>query len=308
LSPRIIIREFYLDEVEIYNLPSLNMPLENKILELEYVAVDMLKGMEVIKRKWDLPVPQDSKSVIAYYTDQILKQLKIGGAFASFYPLVKKYVVEKLFDEEVDFDDPRVLYKLSSPEVQEQLTNLFVNTFKDMTFSEIEPKKGDAIKLSDTRPFVWSQLVYPANRCIFNYVTGDNDFEIAFARFLDRAEDVKSFASLHKIGFFIEYRDSKGNFHQGYYPDFIVETNDEKFFVIETKGRVNIDVEAKDNRAKIWCEDATRLTGNNWIFARIDQEEFERHRFRSVKGLIFALRREGGKSVKMLELEKFIQN
>ncbi|GAI06749.1 unnamed protein product, partial [marine sediment metagenome] len=32
-------------------------------------------------------------SVIAYYTDQILKQLKIGGAFASFYPVVKRYVV-----------------------------------------------------------------------------------------------------------------------------------------------------------------------------------------------------------------------
>jgi len=290
LSPRIIIREFYLDEVEVDNLPSLNIPLENKVLEMEYVAVDMLKGMEVIKRKWDLPVPQDSKSVIAYYTDQILKQLKIGGAFASFYPLVKKCVVEKLFAEEVNLDDPRVLYKLSSPEVQEQLINLFVNAFRDMTFSEREPEKGDTMKLSDTRPFVWSKLVYPANRCIFNYAACDNDFEANFAKFLDRAEDVKSFASLHKIGFFIEYRDSKGNFHQGYYPDFIVETNDEKFFVIETKGRVDIDVEAKDNRAKVWCEDATRLTGNEWMFTRINQEEFERHRFRSVKELISALR------------------
>ncbi len=88
---------------------------------------------------------------------------------------------------------------------------------------------------------------------------------------------------------FIEYRDSKGNFHQGYYPDFIVETIDEKFFVLETKGRVDIDVEAKDNRAKVWCEDATRLTGNEWLFVRIDQEDFERHRFRSVKELISTL-------------------
>jgi type III restriction enzyme len=73
LSPRVLIREFYLDEIDISRLPSLNIPLENKVLEMEYVAVDMLKGMEVIKRKWDLPVPQDSKSVIAYYTDQIQK-------------------------------------------------------------------------------------------------------------------------------------------------------------------------------------------------------------------------------------------
>jgi len=77
LSPRIFVREFQLSEVEVYNLPSLKIPLENKILEMEYVAVDMLRGMEVIKRKWDLPVPQNSQSVIAYYTDQIVKQLKI---------------------------------------------------------------------------------------------------------------------------------------------------------------------------------------------------------------------------------------
>ncbi|MEA2006527.1 MAG: DEAD/DEAH box helicase family protein, partial [Acidobacteriota bacterium] len=156
LSPRIFMREIYLDEVEIDNLPSLNIPLENKVLQMEYVAVDMLKGMEVIKRKWDLPVPKDSKSVIAYYTNQILKQLNIGGAFASFYPMVKKYVVEKLFTDKVELEDPRVLYKLSSPEVQSKLINLFVNAFRDMTFTEKEPEKRDTINLSDTRAFVWS--------------------------------------------------------------------------------------------------------------------------------------------------------
>ncbi|MGQ9818253.1 MAG: DEAD/DEAH box helicase, partial [bacterium] len=139
LSPRIFIREFQFNEIEIDKLPSLALPLENKILKMEYVAVDMLKGMEVIKRKWDLPVPQDSKSVIAYYTDQILKQLKISKSFATFYPLVKKYVIEKLFSVKVDLDDPRVLYKLSSPEVQERLIRLFVEAFKDMTFIEREP-------------------------------------------------------------------------------------------------------------------------------------------------------------------------
>jgi len=222
LSPRILIREFYLDEIVIDNLPTLSIPLENKVLEMEYVAIDMLKGMEVIKRKWDLPVPQDSKSVIAYYTDQILKQLKIGGAFASFYPVIKKYVVEKLFAEKVDLEDPRVLYKLSFPEVQEQLINLFVNTFRDMTFTEREPEERDTIKLSDTRPFVWSKLVYPANRCIFNYVPCDNDFEVDFAKFLDGAEDVEAFSKIvSKIGFFVEYKDSKDNLRL-YYPDFLV--------------------------------------------------------------------------------------
>jgi len=293
LSPRIFIREFQLDEIEIDKLPSLAIPLENKILEMEYVAVDMLKGAEVIKRKWDLPVPQDSKSVIAYYTDQILKQLKIGGAFATFYPLVKKYVVEKLFSEKVDLDDPRVLYKLSSPEVQEQLIRLFVEAFKDMTFVEREPEKGDFIKLSDTRPFVWSKMVYPANRCIFNYVPCDNDFEIDFAKFLDKAEDVEAFSKIvSKIGFFVEYRDSEGNLRL-YYPDFVILTKKNGHLIVETKGREDLDVEHKDKRIKLWCEDAAKLTKSKWAFKRIDQEDFEKYRFKSIKELISTLKDDG---------------
>ncbi len=286
LSPRVLIREFQLDEIKIDKLPSLAIPLENKILEMEYVAIDMLKGMEVIKRKWDLPVPQDSKSVIAYYTDQILKQLKISGAFATFHPLVKKYVIEKLFSEKVDLDDPRVLYKLSSPEVQKQLIRLFVEAFKDMTFIEREPEKVDFIKLRDTRPFVWSKLVYSANRCIFNYVPCDNDFEVEFAKFLDRAEDVFAFSKIVlKIGFFVEYRDSEGNF-KWYLPDFVVLKTDGDHWIIETKGRVDVDVEHKDKRLKQWCEDATKLTKSEWQFTRVNQEDFEKYRFISLEELI----------------------
>ncbi len=291
LSPRILIREFHLDEMEIDNLPSLKIPLENKVLEMEYIAVDMLKGVEVIKRKWDLPVPQDSKSVIAYYTDQMLKQLKISGAFASFYPVVKKYIVEKLFTEKVDIDDPRVLYKLSSPEVQEQLIKLFVNAFKDMTFTEREPDKKDTIKLSDTLPFVWSKLVYTANKSIFNYVPCDNDFELDFAKFLDRAEDVVSFSKIvPKMRFFVEYRDSDGNLRH-YYPDFVVSTDKNEHLIIEPKGREDVDVAHKDKRIGLWCEDATNLMESKWSFVRVDQEDFEKYRFKSIKELTSALRK-----------------
>ena len=286
LSPRILIREFYLRETEVDNLPSLAIPLENKVLEMEYVAVDMLKGLEVIKRKWDLPVPQDSKSVIAYYADQILKQLKIGGAFVSFYPVVKKYVVEKLFTEKVDLEDPRVLYKLSSPEIQERLINLFVNTFRDMTFTEREPQKVDTTKLSNIKPFVWSKLVYPADKSIFNYVPCDSNFEVDFVKFLDRAEDVEAFTKIVvKISFFIEYI-SEENLRRYYYPDFLVKLTNGEYWLIETKGLIDLEVVHKDKRARQWCEDATSLTENKWAFIRVNQEDFEKYRFPSIEELI----------------------
>ncbi len=289
LSSRIVIREFDLTEMDIEAIPSLGIPIENKVLEMEYVAVDMLQGLERIKRKWELPVPKDTKSVIAYYTDMILKELKIGGAFASFYPLVKKYVQKKLFAHEVNLEDPRVLYNLSSPEVQEKLIKVFVETFKEMTFTEREPERTDSIRLSDTPPFVWSKQVYPADKSVFNYVPCDNHFEIDFARFLDRAEDVKAFSKVvPKMGFFVEFRDSKGNLRL-YYPDFVVESLTGEKMIIETKGRVDIDVEHKDKRIRLWCEDASNLTAEKWIFIRVGQELFERHRFKNLAKLISVL-------------------
>lgn len=290
LSQRIIIREFNLDIRAIDSLPSLNIVLENKILDMEYVAVDMLRGMEIIHRKWDLPVPKDPKAVISYYTDKILKQLKISGAFASFYPLVKKYVEEKLFTQKIDLNDPkdgyRALYQLSSPEVQQKLIKLFVDGFRDMTFTEREPQKEDTIKLSDTSPFVWSKLVYPANKSVFNYVPCDNDYEIEFAKFLDRVDDVRAFSKIiPKMRFYMEYRDTEDNLRL-YYPDFVVLTSKGEHLIIETKGRVDVDVERKDKRAKQWCEDVNRLIDGKWSFIRVDQEDFEEYRFRSVNELI----------------------
>ncbi len=286
LSPRIVIREFDLSKVDINNLPPLKIPFENKVLEMEYVAIDMLKGVERIKRKWDLPVPKDSKSVVAYYTNLILKELKIGGAFASFYPIVKKYVQEKLFDIKVNMEDPRVLYNLSNQKVQEKLVKLFVDAFRDMTFIEREPEITDVIKLSDTPPFVWSKQVYPADKCIFNYVPCDNNFEVNFAKFLDKTEDVKSFSKIvPKIGFFVEYRDSKGNLRL-YYPDFLVELATGDKIIVETKGRVDVDVKHKDERIKIWCEDATNMTGKKWLFIRVNQEAYERYRFKNFTDML----------------------
>ncbi len=113
-----------------------------------------------------------------------------------------------------------------------------------------------------------------------------------FSKFLDRAEDVEAFSKIvPQMGFFVEYRDSKGNLRL-YYPDFIISTKDNEHFIFETKGRVDIDVEYKDKRTKLWCEDTTKLTKSKWTFQRIDQENFEKYRFKSIKELVSTLKDE----------------
>ena len=58
------------------------------------------------------------------------------------------------------------------------------------------------------------------------------------------------FMKSYLVGFFVEYRDSSGNLRY-YYPDFIINTED-THFVLETKGREDVDVEFKDKRIVVW--------------------------------------------------------
>jgi len=60
-----------------------------------------------------------------------------------------------------------------------------------------------------------------------------------------------------------------------YEPDFVAATGDSRFFLIETKGREDIDVTHKDRAARIWCENATLLTGAAWSYLKVPQKEFE---------------------------------
>ena len=52
-------------------------------------------------------------------------------------------------------------------------------------------------------------------------------------------------------------------------------TTDGKHYLVETKGREDVDVANKDRAATIWCENATRLTATSWEYTKVPQKEFE---------------------------------
>ncbi len=294
LTPAIVVREFEINEDIIDKIPPLSLKLENKVFKTTYQAIDMITGTIQVERSWDLPVPQDVKSVIAYYTGRILNELNLSNMFADLYPIVKDYIQRKLFDQEVSLEDPRVLFQISQPEVEDKIIRTFVEDLKNLAFTERESSKFDRIMISETQPFVWTKKVYQANKCIFNNVPCDNDLEVNFSRFLDSADDVKAFSkNASKVGFFMEYRDSNGNLRY-YHPDFIVKMED-KYVIAETKGEEDVDVKFKDKRAKLWCEDAERVTGDIWVYVRVDEEEFYRYHFDSFEKMIQFFTPEGSK-------------
>ena len=47
-------------------------------------------------------------------------------------------------------------------------------------------------------------------------------------------------------------------------------------YLIETKGREDVDVANKDRAATLWCENATLLTGNDWQYIKVPQKEYEK--------------------------------
>jgi type III restriction enzyme len=291
LSPRIERKQFDISNIDLSLFERGNFDLGNKVIKTSYIAEDMIKKVIVIEKKWTLPVPQDTNSVIAYYTQKILKELRlpITTNFQIFYPIVKNYIRNYLFKDKVDLDDPRVLYVLSEPRTEEFIINLFVEKLRNLTFKTEEPRLLERRSMKDTEPFPWSKKVYPANKTVFNYIPCENDLELNFAKFLDKSKDVVSFVKIvPRMGFFIEYISSNGNLRL-YYPDFVVLTKKGEYFIIETKGLVDIDVPNKDKRAKQWCKDVSKLTKEKWNFVRIDQDLFLSRPYSSFYELVNAV-------------------
>ena len=46
-------------------------------------------------------------------------------------------------------------------------------------------------------------------------------------------------------------------------------------WLIETKGREDVEVALKDEAARYWCENATVLTDTNWQYLKVLQSAFE---------------------------------
>lgn len=154
---------------------------------------------------------------------------------------------------------------------------LFVAALREAIVEEQVPVLESAgRKLSTCDGFPWSRPIYKANRTVFNLAAVDNEFEKTFAKFLDNASDVVRFAKLpSRFNFTIPYTDAAANLRH-YEPDFVAVTQDGVHHLIETKGLEDVNVAHKERAARLWCENASMLTGVEWLYKKIPQKEFEK--------------------------------
>jgi len=195
--------------------------------------------------------PADCRSVVAFFARQLLKDLRLVGGYDVLYGKVKTFMREHLFTPSpVNLEDPVVLRNLSEPDVGKVLYDSFKTAINALTIQVVGTTRiEDRIRLRETRPFRTEPRPYlAASKSIFTKTVGEahsGGFELSFAAFLEAAKDVAAFAKNYlAIGFKLDYVKADGDLST-YTPDFIVRTTDGVIWIVETKGRQELDLPQK---------------------------------------------------------------
>jgi len=265
----------------------------------EIVFKTMLEGDVDHTIQLDTGGVADFRSVVAFFARQLLKELRLVGGYELLYPQVKLFIRDHLFERAVDLEDPVVLRNLSEPEASKVIFDVFRTAINGLTIQQAGTSRIEgSIKLRDTRPFRTQPRGFLlAKKSVFNRIVGEDSadgLELAFAAFLDGADDVQAFGKNYMaVGFKIDYVKANGEMST-YTPDFIVRTQDGGVWIVETKGREELDLPQKMRRLSLWCQDATEASkdegGTRYGFVYVDQTSFEQHRPTSFAGLVSAFR------------------
>ncbi len=279
-------------DVMLFNVNKL--PLKGKDLEeiktFIYEGRDILTDEKLLEREYTIPPAQTAEEVIGYYARRISENIKLPSQFSVLAPKIKEFFEYKAFGEKVDLNDEKVIKAISGNVASYVVIKEFEKVLREIVIEHKDPQLLSENRfLSSTVPFPTSKKILEAKKSIFNYTPCDNDFEFNFAKFLDKADDIKAFSKLpEQFGFCIQYSDTLANI-RNYYPDFIAIAKDNINWIIETKGREDIEVRLKDNAAINWCNTATELTSENWKYLKVPQKEFEQLRPDNLEDLLIAL-------------------
>jgi type III restriction enzyme len=259
----------------------------------EIVFKDIANGEITHTTILDTAGVADYHSVIGYFAQSIMKDLRLVSGYDVLYGKVKAFVQEALFDRPVELEDPNTLRNLSEPAATKTLIETFKKAINALTVRD----KGDAeirdtIKLRQTRPFVAKDQGYLVpKKSVFNRIIGDSQLELRFAAFLEGCSDVVSYAKNYMaVHFKLDYVNAGGDI-SNYYPDFMVKLSDKRIVIVETKGLEDVDVPLKIARLRQWCEDINRVqTDVAYDFVYVDEESFEKYKPTSFRQLLEAFK------------------
>ena len=259
----------------------------------EIVFKDITTGEVTHTTILDTAGVADYRSVIGYFAQTIMKDLRLVSGYDVLYGKVKAFVQDELFDRAVELESPNTLRNLSEMTTTKMLLESFKKSINDLTVQD----KGnaeirDTIKLRQTRPFVAKDQGYLVpKKSVFNRIIGDSSMELRFAGFLEDCPDILSYAKNYlAVHFKLDYVNAAGDI-SNYYPDFIVKLSDKQTVIVETKGQQDLDVPLKMARLQQWCEDinqAQQATVFDYVF--VDEDAFDKYKPKTFRDVMNGFR------------------
>jgi len=255
----------------------------------EIVFKDITTGEITHKTKMYSDLVPDYQSVIGYFTQTIMKELRLVSGYDILYGKVKEFIKSYLFTKEVNIEDLNILRNLSELEVTKTVIENFKKEINDLTILD----KGEAlvdtyIKISKCRPFLMKdrEFLIP-KKSPFNKIFGDSHLELEFASFLENCDDIISYVKNYfAVQFKIDYRNATGEI-SNFFPDFIIKKSEKEIYIVETKGREDLDDPLKIKRLAQWCEDINQNQNKvkfSWLY--IKEDGFKKDKLNNFSQLI----------------------
>jgi type III restriction enzyme len=271
---------------------------------IEYKERHLFTDEIVAQMKLDAGLLSNAWSAPAYFAQLLGNACHISNPHRLLSPLIERFISEELFERPVDLYGGEVDHRMRHMDVSEHIRAAFTPLILEKTVHETTRRRtSQTQKLSTWKPYQATsnekRPAIPGKRTLFNLTPCDNDFEQAFADFLDIAKDVVAFAkNAGPQKLMIDYLKPDG--HRALYiPDFFVRATNGDHYLVELKGRQDHLVPMKASAATAWCKTASSKD-SKWHYLYVPYHLFQQ----SAAATIAELSRASAPSLKNL-LDEF---
>jgi len=279
-----------LSEIDLDELPQERYSLD-EIDVVDAKAIERkIPGMEPDRVKdLEFEFAPRIQEYFAYLTKSVLDQAGSSSQFAQLYPLIRDYTLNHFFKEKITDIDDDVISKLNTLEIRNELYDIFIKKLHSLSKVEKRHEIISYYDLRSTDPFHTTKDVYGPKKSVFNLLPWDSPLEREFMKYLDRSSEVDAYTKIFwRIPIHIPYFYEKEGLKH-YLPDFVVKTEDDQYYLVETKGAffdLQETVPIKADVGETWCQTITESTGTKWTYVKITSEIFNRNKNQHFKKLV----------------------
>jgi len=283
MRPKITREHKNLAELDVADFESVQAPFKHySDDEIKEIVFRDLEGEITHTTVFSRSYNPDYRSVLAAFTQTILRNARLLNGFYALYPKVESFVKYRLWGREVVLSDPQTLRNLSEAAATRIVYETFGKAISRLTIVErTDTTHRGYASVAKSRPIVVKNQSYIAapKKSLFDKVIGDSEYELQFAAAMEKWGDVVAYAKNTEtgVGFNIEYQNSEGRI-AAYYPDFLVRCRDGRCYAVELKGVEDEDARLKRERLRQWCVDVNRVQEPQWSSLYILQKEWEKYR------------------------------